>query len=66
VNSWKVEERAKNYHVTYNAVNYILDISEHLRKTNFSFEASLILAEAIKSMDGNIILQDVKFLDKIT
>ena len=37
-----------------------------MRKTNFAFEASLILAEAIKSMEGNIVLQDVKFLDKIT
>jgi hypothetical protein len=24
------------------------------------------LAEAIKSMEGNIILQDVKYLDKVT
>jgi tetratricopeptide (TPR) repeat protein len=66
VNAFSVEERARNYFITYNAVNYILEISEHLRRTNFSFEASLILAEAIKSMEGNIILQDVKYLDKVT
>jgi hypothetical protein len=66
VNGFSVEERAKNYFITYNAVNYILEISGHLRRTNFSFEASLILAEAIKSMEGNIILQDVKYLDKVT
>jgi hypothetical protein len=50
VNAFSVEDRAKNYFITYNAVNYILDISEHLRRTNFSFETSLILAETIKSM----------------
>lgn len=66
VNAFSVEERAKNYFITYNAVNYILEISEHLRRTNFSFETTLILAEAIKSMEGNIILQDVKYLDKVT
>jgi len=62
----KVEERAKQYHVTYNAINYILDISEHIRKTNFSFEIISIYLEAIKSMEENLILNDVKYLDKRT
>jgi len=43
VNSMNVEDRAKNYHVTYNAINYILDISENLRRTNFAFDASQVL-----------------------
>jgi hypothetical protein len=61
-----VEDRAKNYHVAYNAINYILDISDHLRRTSFAFEASLVLVEAIKAMEGNLVLQDVKYLDKRT
>ena len=62
----KVEERARQYHVAYNAINYILDISEYLRKTNFSFEIISVLAEGVRSMEQNLILNDVKYLDKRT
>lgn len=66
VNAMKTEERARHYHITYNAISYILDISEYLRKTNFSFEIIAILAEAIKAMEENVILCDVKYLDRRT
>ena len=52
--------------MAYNAINYIVDISEYLRKTNFSFEILSALAEGIRTMEDNLILNDVKYLDKRT
>jgi tetratricopeptide (TPR) repeat protein len=66
LNALKAEERARHYHVAYNAVTYILDVGEHLRRTNFSFELLPLLAEAVRAMEENLILSDVKYLDKRT
>lgn len=66
VNRFKTEERARQYHVTYNAISYIVDISEYLRRTSFSFEIIAVLIEAIRAMEENLILSDVKYLDRRT
>ena len=59
-----IEERARQYHNAFNGLNYLLELSESLRKTNFSFEVLPILAEGVKTMEENLILNDVKYLDK--
>ena len=66
VNQLGTEDRAKHYHVVYNAVTYIQDIAQHLRRSAFAFESTQVIMEAIKSMEGNLILQDVKYLDRRT
>lgn len=38
VNRMSVEERAKYFNITYNAVVYVSDIASLLRKSNYSFE----------------------------
>lgn len=66
VNQMSIEDRAKHFNLTYNAVVYISDIASLLRKSNYSFETIKHLTDCALAMEANIILQDVKYLDKRT
>lgn len=61
-----VEDRAKNYHVVYNAVTYITEIASVIRKSNYAFESIQFLLDAIVAMESNLILQYYKYSDKRT
>jgi hypothetical protein len=65
-NSLGVEERAKVFNITYNAVTYSSDVASIIRKSNYSFEVIKPLRNCIYALENNLILQDVKYLDKRT
>lgn len=66
INLLPVNERLENYFHTYNGVLFVLDITQALKSTEFSFEAIDSLLIAIISLEGNLILQDAKYLDMRT
>lgn len=57
------DDKIKNYYLTYNATIYLFDLSRFLRKSFFSAMTINYLAAAIVSLEGNIILQQVKYLE---
>ena len=57
------QDKQKNYYLTYNASVYIFDICRFLRRSYYTSQAILYLAQAIVSMEGNLILLSVKYLE---
>lgn len=57
------DDKTKNYYLTYNATIYLFDMCRYLRKSVYSSIAIDYLASAIVSLEGNIVLQTIKYLE---
>jgi hypothetical protein len=57
------DEKLKTYYLTYNATIYIMDICQMLRKSVFASLTIDYLAYSIVSLEGNILLIAVKYLE---
>jgi len=63
LNLGKIEDKKVNYYLTYNATIYLLDLCKYLRQSVFSVLATDYIAYAIISLESNIILLGIKYLD---
>jgi len=57
------DDKTKTYYLIYNATIYLFDLCRFLRKSVYSSLTIDFLASAIVSLEGNIILQSVKYLE---
>ncbi|EAR94374.2 hypothetical protein TTHERM_00049190 (macronuclear) [Tetrahymena thermophila SB210] len=57
------EDKVKNYYLTYNATIYVIDICQFLRKSVYSALCVDYIAFCIVSLEGNIILIRVKYIE---
>ena len=57
------KDKEINYYLTYNATIYLFDICRILRNSVYSSMVIEYLAQAIVSMEGNVILISVKYLE---
>lgn len=63
LNLGSFDEKVKNYHLTYNATIYMMDICSFLRRSVYSALCIDYLAYCIVSLEGNIILTSVKYTE---